>query len=91
MFSIQDVKKMTQSERVYIMLIINVSMCPYNELKKVEVIDNAKVHAVVQNVRTLRAFNFNYKFYTHTSYVAEDFISLIRAEFPNVEIEERSE
>lgn len=91
MLSMQDVKNMSQAERVYTMLIANVSMCPYNTLVSVEVINNSKVHAVVQNVRTLKLLNFNYKFYTQEQYVTDDFISLMRVEFPSVRIEERSE
>ena len=90
MYSLQDVKQLTQAERVYIMLIINISLCPYNKLLKIEIIDGAKVHAIVQNVRTLKIFNFNYKFYTRSQYIVEDFISLVQEEFPDIEIEERS-
>ena len=91
MLSMQDVKDMSQAERVYTMLIANISMCPYNKLVSVEVINNSKVHAVVQNVHTLKLFNFNYKFYNQAQYVTDDFISLMEVEFPNIRVEERSE
>lgn len=90
MYSLEDVRQLTQAERVYTMLIINVSMCPQNKLEKIEIIDNAKVLATVQNVRTLKNYIFSYKFYTHSQYIIEDFICLVKAEFPDVEIEERS-
>lgn len=90
MFSLEDVRQLTQSERVYLMLLINVSMCVHNKLLKIEIIDNSKVHAIVQNVRTLRTFIFSYKFYSHSPFIMEDFICLVKAEFPDVEIEERS-
>lgn len=89
MYSLKEIREMKKVDRTFQTMLFNISFYPNCILTTVQIIDNYKLHYILQDKETGRCYRYYHPIHTLRNDEYLYIEQLIKSEFPDVELERR--